>query len=813
MATPDDDTDTQTLPLPPTPPPGGPPADDNEVATIIQNARAQAAVPPAAGADTPIDYGAIGRQLMQQPTLPQVDTTPVKRGWLSLLGEAIGGGQMSGVMSPAQQEMAGLRALGDFGTSLMAGSGYYPGKPMFGGLAEGFQGARRSELGSEQQAAAYLGAQQQYQLEQQKAYLERVKAALPLLQLGARSNIPNTLLGGGPAVPGTAAGSGGPASYESAIGGIEGTGNNPRSSASGTGQFLDSTWQDFASANPDLFKGMTPAQVLAAKSDPGLGAKAITWLAQRNAGVLSDNGVTPSGPSLGIAHYVGAAPAAKIMAAPDNAPVAGFVSPEAVKANPELASMTAGQLKQRYANVPDPGFLKPAGGVQPAAPYQVSTAGTTVPGPPGGSTAPAGTGTAADTPWDLPGGPAASPAAPVTPPAATPAAPTTTADATTSPPAGKLTFEQFQAQHPITIDPATYTVTPPNLTQLQAAQTEAARQLSLARQGLGGDPNKSLSDYNTATTAVITAQREAQAKSLELQQTAQAKAMDTQRQLYADEQQRQQQAELKAQELAQTAAENEKNRQAEVLKAKVAAGYTQQQHQIDAEQQTGSKQLEAMGTQAQKAAAIQPMLRELVPLLKNAPSGAIGQILQTHQDWIPALTAAHIVPANVATTAQLVQGLTDYLALDLKPTATGALRNTEIPMLKGMGPQLGQSTQAQQQALARILNYTQRVKDEYDVATENFGAVDEKTSQPNYKILYKNLDAPMQLDDNGQRVGGGLGPVVPEPPPMVANPTPQQKVTAMRYQKYVANLPSGMPYNTYERQADGSYQRVLKIQP
>ena len=35
----------------------------------------------------------------------------------------------------------------------------------------------------------------------------------------------------------------------------------------------------------------------------------------------------------------------------------------------------------------------------------------------------------------------------------------------------------------------------------------------------------------------------------------------------------------------------------------------------------------------------------------------------------------------------------------------------------------------------------------------------------------------------------------------------------MRYQKYVANLPSGMPYNTYERQADGSYQRVLKVQP
>ena len=146
-----------------------------------------------------------------------------------------------------------------------------------------------------------------------------------------------------------------------------------------------------------------------------------------------------------------------------------------------------------------------------------------------------------------------------------------------------------------------------------------------------------------------------------------------------------------------------------------------------------------------------------------------------HPNSILALTAAHILPQNVATTAQLVQGLTDYLALDLKPTATGALRNTEIPMLKGMGPQLGQSQPAQQQALARILNYTQRVKNEYDVANENFGAVDEKTGLPNYKILYKNLDAPMQLDDNGQRVGGGLGSVVPEPPPMVANPNADTK--------------------------------------
>ena len=89
---------------------------------------------------------------------------------------------------------------------------------------------------------------------------------------------------------------------------------------------------------------------MAAKSDPGLGAKAITWLAQRNAGVLGSSNIAPTGQRLlGIAHYVGPGPAAKIMAAPDNRPVSGFVSPQAVQANPELQTMTAGQMKQRYA--------------------------------------------------------------------------------------------------------------------------------------------------------------------------------------------------------------------------------------------------------------------------------------------------------------------------------------------------------------------------------------------------------------------------------------------------------------------------------
>ena len=118
----------------------------------------------------------------------QPDTTPAQGGIVGLLGRSAWRSRRpaTDTLSPAQRERAGLRALGDFGTSLMAGSGYYPGKPMFGGLAQGFEGAARSEAGREQQAASYLGAQQNWQMEQQKLQMERLKEALPLLQMQYR---------------------------------------------------------------------------------------------------------------------------------------------------------------------------------------------------------------------------------------------------------------------------------------------------------------------------------------------------------------------------------------------------------------------------------------------------------------------------------------------------------------------------------------------------------------------------------------------------------------------------------------------------
>lgn len=145
--------------------------------------------------------------------------------------------------------------------------------------------------------------------------------------------------------------------YADAISGHEGTGQNIHSSAFGYGQFIKPTWLSYAQAHPEKFQGMSEEQILAKRSDPAYGTDATNWLAGENAKELQRRGITPSGQSLGIAHYLGAAPAAAVMSAADTDPVSKFVSPEALAANKELTTMTVGQMKARYAGTPNPGFL------------------------------------------------------------------------------------------------------------------------------------------------------------------------------------------------------------------------------------------------------------------------------------------------------------------------------------------------------------------------------------------------------------------------------------------------------------------------
>jgi hypothetical protein len=346
-------------------------------ATTAEPAAAPDAAPDAAAAPTAEEPGFFDR---------------LTRG-ISKAGMVLAGGDPGlTTLSPEQQRAAGSRALLNFGLSMLANSGPSYTPRNFGQiLAAGLESAGRVPIGMEQMVAAQNAQNTELALKKGALQIQGLTAQARLEQLkllraqiaGGQKAVDDALGGrGGSPAPQLSPGG----SYEDSVIGSEGQGKNPLSSATGPGQFVDDTWRAFATANPDLFKGMTPAQVMGARSDPELaaqlGPRAVTWLAQQNAPVLDAAGVTPSGQSLRIAHYIGAKPAAAVMQAPENAPVKDFVSAEAVKANPELATMTAGQLRQRYANTPNPGFLTTAAAKPPGT---VLTAGpgvpTSAPGP------------------------------------------------------------------------------------------------------------------------------------------------------------------------------------------------------------------------------------------------------------------------------------------------------------------------------------------------------------------------------------------------------------------------------------------------
>lgn len=153
--------------------------------------------------------------------------------------------------------------------------------------------------------------------------------------------------------------------YAGAVTGMEGNGQNPRSSASGVGGFIDGTKAAFVKANPQYFNGMGQNQINAAFSDPGtgIGTAATNWYAQQNTPVLASNGVQPSGPNLAMAHRLGPMGAVGVAKAPDNMPLPvalqQTLDPQTVQqyvqANPQFAQQTVGQFRSQFAQVPNYG--------------------------------------------------------------------------------------------------------------------------------------------------------------------------------------------------------------------------------------------------------------------------------------------------------------------------------------------------------------------------------------------------------------------------------------------------------------------------
>jgi hypothetical protein len=128
------------------------------------------------------------------------------------------------------------------------------------------------------------------------------------------------------------------------------TAKNPASSATGAGQFIDSTWLDTAkAAMPDLVKGMTDKQILALRSDPQISQSMTEAYARSNATKLSGDGLPVTTATLALAHRFGPDGAETILHASPDDKLSDILPKKVIDANPQLASMTTGQYAQTIA--------------------------------------------------------------------------------------------------------------------------------------------------------------------------------------------------------------------------------------------------------------------------------------------------------------------------------------------------------------------------------------------------------------------------------------------------------------------------------
>jgi hypothetical protein len=130
---------------------------------------------------------------------------------------------------------------------------------------------------------------------------------------------------------------------------------NKRSSALGTGQFLDETWLRLIRAHrPDIAR-RSEREVLELRRDPGLAREITTRLAEQNAAKLRKHGFSITRGTLYLSHFAGSAGAVAILSAPDNADAASIMASadgtgratrdKIVNANPFLQRFTVADLK------------------------------------------------------------------------------------------------------------------------------------------------------------------------------------------------------------------------------------------------------------------------------------------------------------------------------------------------------------------------------------------------------------------------------------------------------------------------------------
>lgn len=131
-----------------------------------------------------------------------------------------------------------------------------------------------------------------------------------------------------------------PSDFTSSVIGAESSGDdnakNPRSSATGAGQFIDSTWLTlFKRVYSEMAAGLSDGAILALRRNREYSARLIEEYARENAIALQQAGFQATNANLHLAHFLGAGGAVKMLKADPSANAAS-VLPGAASANPEV---------------------------------------------------------------------------------------------------------------------------------------------------------------------------------------------------------------------------------------------------------------------------------------------------------------------------------------------------------------------------------------------------------------------------------------------------------------------------------------------
>jgi len=124
------------------------------------------------------------------------------------------------------------------------------------------------------------------------------------------------------------------------------TAQNTRSTATGLGQFIESTWlRMMRTYRPDLANTMSRADLLALRTDPTLSRAMVKRLAQENQAYLRARGHNPTSGQLYLAHFLGPGGADTVLSADNSLTIAALMGQGVIKANPFLKNYTVAKLK------------------------------------------------------------------------------------------------------------------------------------------------------------------------------------------------------------------------------------------------------------------------------------------------------------------------------------------------------------------------------------------------------------------------------------------------------------------------------------